>query len=110
MPNDLENSIRTAAESIVKYVQDIATLTVETRYLEIGGGEVTAQAAQPGATTTIRLDSDSSAVVPVRRSEKGTLEIDAELLRVHNENVASAIEYRAKMLSALLGILQAKIK
>ncbi len=111
MPNELENSIRNAAETISKYIADVSTLTVETRYVEIGtANTVNFDQALPIARTVIRLDADSSEIIPMLRTEKGTLEVDATLLDIHNRNVASGIEYRARMLGALLTILQARIK
>ncbi len=110
MPTELENSIKMVADCIARYVQDVATLTVETRYVEIGNGGATAQEGRPAARTVIKLDADSSNVVPLKKSEGGTLEIDTALLQIHDRNVASAIDYRARMLSALLGILQSRIK
>ncbi len=111
MPNELENSIRSAAETIAKYVADVATLTVETRYVEVGAtGDMNFDQSKPAARTEIRLDADSKTVVPMRNNEQGTLMVDAALLDIHNRNVAAAIEYRARMLSSLLGILQARIK
>ncbi len=111
MPNEIETSLRNAAETISKYIADVATLTVETRYVEVGSaGTVSLDQAQPAARTVIRLDADSSEVVPMQRTEKGNLEVDATLLDIHSRNVAAAIEYRAKMLASLLTLLQGRIK
>ncbi len=111
MPNEIETSLRNAAETISKYIADVATLTVETRYVEVGNaGAVNLDQAQPAARTVIRLDADSAEVVPMQRTEKGNLEVDATLLDIHNRNVAAAIEYRAKMLASLLTLLQGRIK
>ncbi len=107
MATELENSIKSAAERVAKYVQDAATLTVDTCYVEMSGLE-NFQQAKPGARTTIKLDGDSQTVIPMRKMDTGGLEIETALLAIHDKNVANAIEYRAKMLSALLGILQGK--
>ncbi len=107
MATELENSIKSAAETVAKYVQDIASLTVETCYVQMSSGE-NLQQAKPGARTTIRLDGDSQTVIPMRQANTGALEVETALLAIHDKNVANALEYRAKMLSALLGILQGK--
>ncbi len=108
MATELENSVKRAADKVAKYVEDVATLTVETCYVEIGGSAVDFRQAQPGARTIIKLDADSQTVVPMRKSANAGLEVETGLLAIHDKNVASAIEYRAKMLSALMGILQGK--
>jgi hypothetical protein len=42
----------------------------------------------------------------MRRAQNGGLEVESELLTIHERNVATTIEYRARVLSALLGLLQ----
>lgn len=107
MASDLENSIRSAAEKVAKYVSDVATMTVETKYVEIAGGQdVNFAEAQPVARTVIRLDGDSDSVVPLREAETGRMEVDADLMDLHQRNVATAIEYRARLINALLTVLQ----
>ncbi len=50
MPNEMETSLRNAAETISKYIADVATLTVETRYVEVGNsGTVNFDQALPAA-------------------------------------------------------------
>ncbi len=107
MASDLDNSIRNAAEKVAKYVADVATLTVETKYVAVGpAGDVDFQDAKPVARTVIKLDGDSDGVVPMREAESGGLEVDADLMNMHQQNVGTAIEYRARLLDALLGILR----
>lgn len=107
MANELESAVKSAAETIAKYVRDVATLTVETRYAEVNGPSVQSyEQAKLVASTTIALDADSKNLVPMQRTEKGMLEADTALLAIHEQNVKAAIEYRAKMLEALLGVLQ----
>ncbi|NJN68259.1 MAG: hypothetical protein HC884_16875 [Chloroflexaceae bacterium] len=115
MANELETSLRNAAARVAQYVDDVATLTVETRYIQVvPGTEVGSPdfaGAKPAARTEIKLDSDSATVVPMRPSQTtGVLEVDAELLNIHQANVTMAIEYRARMLDALLGILRSRLK
>jgi hypothetical protein len=107
MASDLENSVRSAAEKVAKYVSDVATMTVETKYVEIGnGGDVDFAQAKPIARTVIRLDGDSDGVVPLVEAETGRMEVDADLMDLHQRNVTTAIEYRARLLNALLGVLR----
>ena len=107
MANDLENSIRSAAEKIAAYVDNIATMTVETKYVKIDDqGDTDFSKAKPVARTVIRIDGDSEAVLPVRESEDGGLAVDADLLDLHNQNVVTAIDYRAKLLNSLIGMLK----
>ncbi len=109
MASDLENSIRTAAEKVAKYVSDVATMTVETKYVEIGdSGDVNFAQAKPVARTVIRLDGDSDGVVPMREAETGRMEVDADLMDLHQRNVTTAIDYRARLLDALLSVLRSR--
>ena len=72
MANDLENSIRSAAEKIAAYVDNIATMTVETKYVKIDAkGDTDFTQAKPIARTVLRIDGDSEAILPVRVGEGG---------------------------------------
>jgi hypothetical protein len=57
------------------------------------------------ARTVIGLDGDTKIVIPMRASASGELAIDNELLDLHQKNATTAIEYRARILDALLGLL-----
>ncbi|NPA76356.1 MAG: hypothetical protein GXN93_01200 [Candidatus Diapherotrites archaeon] len=106
MAVDFETSLREAAETIAHYVKDAATLTVETRYVIVDDdGDIDFSQAKPLAQTVIKLDGDSSLVAPMRLRD-GRLELDADLLRLHNANVQTAIDYRARILSSLLEMMQ----
>ena len=106
MPSELETTLKDIATTVVKYVEDVATLRVETRYVDIGGdGTPDFDQAHPVARTIIRLDADSETVVPMRKGTGGALEVDSALFELHQQNVATAIDYRARMLSALLSAL-----
>jgi hypothetical protein len=110
MPNELENAVKDAALKVAKYVEDVATLTVETRYVEVGqDGAVNFDQARPAARTTIKLDGDCAAVVPMRASQTGP-EVDAALFDLHQRNVTMAIDYRARMVGALWSALQPSLK
>ena len=108
MANELELSLRHAAARVARYVEDAATMTVVTEYVQVGPtGDVNFDGAKPVARTTVRLDGDCDAVVPVRAAEGSGFELDATLLELHQRNVATAIEYRARILDALLRTLPA---
>jgi len=110
MATELENSIKNAAAKVSEYVADVATMVVETKYVEIGaGGGVDFDQAKPAARTLIKLDGDSETIVPMRAAETGESEVDTVLFDLHERNVATAIDYRASMLDALLGTLKSGI-
>jgi Asp-tRNA(Asn)/Glu-tRNA(Gln) amidotransferase A subunit family amidase len=72
MANNLENSIRRAMERIAKYVEAVATLTVETGYVRLGANaDVDFAQAKPAARTTIRLDGDCQVIIPMQTGESG---------------------------------------
>lgn len=102
MANEMSNALKTAADKIVGYVNNVSTMTVETRFVEINNGSADFSAAQPAACTIIRLDGDCSAVLPVRKNEAGQMEVDTVMFEMHQRNVQTAIEYRQKILQALL--------
>ena len=109
MPNEYEIALRNAASSVAKYVQDAATMVVETKFVEIGeSGDVDFETAKPVARTEIKLDGDNQAVLPMRRNEAGVPEVDVTLFELHQQNVATAIDYRARILNSLLGTLQGR--
>lgn len=103
MANEVENAIKSAATSAAQYVKDAVVLVVETRYVEIGGQGVDFTKAAPAARTVIKLDGDCETVLPVRQGAAGVLEIDTGLFELHQQNVNTAIEYRARILNSLLG-------
>jgi hypothetical protein len=106
MPSDLENSVRSAAEKVAQYISDAAVMRVDTSYVDISDNTPERATIRPAAQTEIRLDGDSKTIVPMRRAQNGDLEVENELLDIHERNVATTIEYRSRVLSALLGLLQ----
>jgi hypothetical protein len=108
MANEMENTIKNAAATVAKYIENAATLCVETRFVEISTttAPVDFESARPAAVTLIRLDGDNQSTVPLQKNQAGVLEVDTELLAIHNQNVQTAIEYRAKILNSLLGLFQ----
>ncbi len=105
MANELNNALKSAAEKIVKYVDDISTMTVETKFVDING-DVNFDTAKPVARTEIRLDGDCATVLPLRKNEAGVLTVDGDLFDMHQRNVATAIDYRARMMESLLQTLK----
>jgi hypothetical protein len=46
------------------------------------------------------------AILPLREAETGRFEVDAALFDLHQYNVTTATEYRARILNALLSAFQ----
>ncbi|MBO9313361.1 hypothetical protein [Chloroflexus sp. MS-G] len=105
MAGELENSIRSAAAKVAAYVADAAVMEVTTSY-KVVGPAATTEAERPAAKTIIRLDGDCHTTVPMREGPGGMLEVDSGLFEIHQANVATATEYRARVLAALIGLLQ----
>lgn len=106
MADDVETSLKNVARKVAGYIEDAATLTVETRIVQVGADAAADFAqARPAARTVIKLDGDSEAVVPLQAGEAG-LVVDKSLFELHERNVNTAIEYRAKLLNALLGVFR----
>lgn len=103
---EMKDALRSAADGIAKFMDNMATLTVETRTTDIAnpGDEKGAL----GARTTIRLDGDNTLVLPCRKNEDGRPEVDSAIYDIHVQNVQAAIEYRARMLSSVLELLKGK--
>ena len=111
MANDTDSLVKNTLAKVAEYVKDVATMTVQTEYTRVGGAEAANfDEAKPAALTVIRLDGDCRAVIPMREATAGQLEIDSELLNVHRQNVATAIEYRARIMDSLLGAFQSRFK
>jgi hypothetical protein len=105
MASEFENALKNVAGQITTYVKDVATLTVETKYAVVGAGG--ADEVHSIARTVIKLDGDSETTVPMRPAGAGQLEVDTALLEVHQRNVDTAIEYRARIMASLLDALRA---
>jgi len=99
---EVKEALRAAADTISKYVRDVAELRVETKTVEVGSGQEPVLAAQ----TIIKLDGDNSTSVPTTKSPTGKLEIDTVLYDLHMQNVHAAIEYRTRLVGSMLRILR----
>ncbi len=110
MANELENAVKSMAGKIARYVEDAGVLMVETRFVDVSGNGTTDFAqARPVARTVIRLDGDSETVIPMRQTQTGGMDVDTSLFDTHQRNVATAIEYRARILNALLETLRSRV-
>jgi hypothetical protein len=103
MATELREAIKASAERIVKYVEDVSSMKVETQYVDLGSA--TPNAAKLAASSLVSLDGDSQTVVPVQQGAT-QLEVNMSIFEVHQQNVQAAIEYRTKMMNALLTILR----
>ena len=107
MATDFETSVRQAAAKIASYVNDAASMTVITQYVIVDvNGDVDFAQAKPLASTEFKIDGDSSSIVPMRTTASGVVELDRDLLALHQANVSAAIEYRARILNALVSALR----
>lgn len=97
---EVKEALKNVADQIAKYVADAATMTVETSTVE-GGKD-----AQLAARTVIKLDGDSSSVLPMKKGVDGALTVDTTVYDLHQQNVKAASDYRAAILNSLLGILR----
>lgn len=103
MTAELREAIKSAAERIAKYVEDVSEMAVETQFVEVGAASFAD--AKLAARTVVKLDGDSQTVVPMQKGEV-KLDVDTALFEVHQQNVQAAIDYRTKMMNALLGVLK----
>ena len=102
---EIKEALRSAADTVAKYVRDVGVLHVETQTVEVGN------AGEPvlAARTVIKLDGDNSSVIPAQKNEAGTLVVDSSLYELHMQNVQAAIDYRARMLDAMLDLLRSRL-
>jgi hypothetical protein len=110
MANEFNNALKTAAEKIAKYVDNVSTLTVITRLVDVEQGAQGFDSAKPAAKTIICLDGDCSVVLPMRLNAEGSPVVDTAVFELHEQNVATAIEYRTRMMDALLQTFQQTIR
>lgn len=108
MASNLEKSIRSAAEKLAQVLEESSTLTIRTYITVIGEGTAPGGEEQRilVAETTIDVDGDYTAVIPVQRTAAGILERDDDLLSVHQQNVLAAIDHRGRSLTALFALIQ----
>ena len=100
---ELKEALKNIADKVASYVEDAATMTVETSYAEMGADFKQAKLA---ARTVIKLDGDSATVLPMKKGPDGGLVVDTVVHEMHQEHVQGAIDYRAEMLEQLLSVLR----
>ncbi len=112
MSNELEKSVRSAAQKIVKAIEDAGEMTVETYYTEVKPSEDGDVESKPrlAASTIVEWDGDSKTTIPMHQSAEGNFEVDTALLELHQRNVAIATEYRTRLLKSLVSVLQPRGK
>jgi hypothetical protein len=103
IPTEVKDALKNIADKVAKYVEDAADMTVETRFIEIGGNTEDSKLA---ARSLVKLDGDSQSVLPMKRAADGTLTPDTLTYELHQQNVQATIDYRTKMLERLLGMLR----
>jgi hypothetical protein len=109
MANNLDDSVREAAAKVRQYIEDAAVMQVRTFYVLTSTEPLSKiDPERPGAFTEVKLDGDTKVVVPMRKGRDGTMELDEALFNIHERNVAAATNYRAAVLSAMIGLLQRK--
>ena len=110
MPNEIETAVQNAAARLSAMVEDGATLTVTTKYVEVDqGGSASFDQAKPVAQTVIKADGDTDAIIPMRPGAGGALGIDTTLMALHQQNVQAGIDYRARLVNALLQALRERL-
>lgn len=109
MAESWENSIKNTAQKLAEALQDAATLTVKTDFIEPApaGG---AQTTPISLTTIIKLDADSTNDVPVQRVEGVGLQVSMDMQQVHTSNVKAAMDYRVHILNALLDAVKSQLR
>ena len=100
---ELKEALKSAADKIAKYVENVATMTVETRCVVVGSGS---DESKMVARTIVKLDGDSETILPMKPGPDGALMVDTLVNEMHQENVQTAIDYRTEMMERLLTLLK----
>ena len=104
--NDLQAALRQAAASLAHQISEATALEVKTLWVEVSDdGAYKFEDARPVASTRIELDGDTTLTIPMRR-ENGVLVRDDDLLELHLGSVSNAVEYRYKILDAILNVVR----
>ncbi len=104
MENETREAVRAAIAEAARYVREAAVMAVETKYVDLDSASF--EDASLMVRTIVKLDGESEVVIPAKKNEFGGLEADVAVFDLHQQNVRTAIEYRAKMLQALVGLLR----
>lgn len=101
--NEIKEALKLVAEQVTSYVKDASEMTVETRFLELGGKTDEVKVA---ARSIVKFDGDSFFDVPVRRDANNNFVPDTGMYELHEKNVQATIEYRVRMMEQLLALLR----
>lgn len=102
--HDLMTALKKAGEELAKQISDATELQVETKWvLADENGDVDWKTAKPAARTTVKLDGDSELIVPLAR-EGEALVLRADLLALHEANVANARAFREKIYDMIFSV------
>ena len=104
MAKELNNAIKSAAAKVSQYVDDLSKMTVETRSVDLETQSLTFEGSKVVARTELSMDGDCTTILPTRMSAAGEQAIDGEMFQAHQQVVATAIEYRARMMASLMGL------
>jgi len=101
--SNLQNAIKNTTEKLAKALEDATELKIETRYIDLSGPNAASdEAGRLLARTVMQLDGDMTVIVPMNRDEAGELQTNKEVFDLHQSNVVTALDYRAKLLNDLI--------
>ena len=106
---EIADAASEALNRLAGALKDVTEIKVQTKYVEVVEGQtLTFDNAQAIAETKIDLNGDWSAIVPMRRTGDNvrTIDLDPNLLALHERNVQAAIAYRNAVLNTLLQAVQ----
>lgn len=98
---EIKEALKSVADEVAKYVKDAATLSVETQTVEVGKAGVPTMAAR----SVIKLDGDNTTILPTVKNDAGKTEVDPVIYELHMQNVEAAIDYRSKIIQAVIEVL-----
>lgn len=107
--SNLQSSVKNATQKLAKALEDATELTIETRYILLSGTDADLKSDEKGrllARTVMKLDGDTTMVLPMTRNDAGELVTNKEIFDLHQHNVVTALEYRSKLLSDLIAAVR----
>ena len=109
MAESWEQSIKDMAKKLADTIRDATELTVITRFKPVSDNAAT-QAPVVEVKSEIKLDQDSEHEIPVTRIDANTFAVQREFYDIHKANVDSALEYRAKLIAALVDAVKTRLR
>lgn len=107
-----EDTLNKAVADFTKNIGDLSKLNVVTEFVVVSEGtQADFSQAKPIAQTTIELDGDYRATVPMRPAKEGDdgPQVDMRLYELHQENVDKALMYRAEFINSVMHGLRSLI-